>query len=319
VVAAGHEHAGDHRSEELFIPMTVHGDRSPLAFGCPARRPQKGSAYRRASTMGTVGIFTGRGGSGTRLLSQLATDAGVFLGNQVNHSGDSVEWVDLIYRMVVETAGQRDLPTGSRYRRELRAQAERTLGTARRCDASVWGLKLPETMLVLSLLIDAFPEARVIHLTRHPVSVSLRRTHMTSRLGNPVGDVTLPGAYRYVGRDPSAIPTDEPYLHNAYAWNFQVTRVIDYGREALGAAQYLEMAYEDACAEPLQALAMVRSFLGCGDSQAGASTRVDPARTGAWDAADARVQAIWAICGETAGRLGYASDPDASQVAPPIG
>jgi hypothetical protein len=265
--------------------------------------------------MDTVGIFTGRGGSGTRLLSQLATDAGVFIGNQVNHSGDSVEWVDLIYRMVVETAGQRDLPTGLRYRRELRALAEQILGTARRSDAGVWGLKLPETMLVLPLLIDAFPEARVIHLTRHPVSASLRRTHMTSRLGNPVGDVALPGAYRYVGRDPGAIPTDEPYLHNAYAWNFQVTRVMRYGREVLGASQYVEMRYEDVCAAPDRALAMVRSLLGCADCRT--STRVDPARTGTWDAADARVQAIWAICGETAGRFGYARDPDAPRVARP--
>ena len=152
---------------------------------------------------------------------------------------------------------------------------------------------------------------------RHPVSASLRRTHMTSRLGNPVGDVALPGAYRYAGKDPSAIPTEAPYLHNAYAWNFQVTRVMHYGCEVLGAAQYLEMSYEEVCAEPDRALAMVRSFLGCAHSQAGASTRVDRARTGAWGGSEARVQAIWAICGETAGRFGYALDPGAPRLAHP--
>ena len=61
-------------------------------------------------------LFVGRGGSGTRLLSQLAVDAGIFVGNKVNKSGDSLEWVDLIYKMVVETGGHRALPTGSRYR-----------------------------------------------------------------------------------------------------------------------------------------------------------------------------------------------------------
>ena len=267
----------------------------------------------------TVGIFTGRGGSGTRLLSSLATDAGVFIGNQVNHSGDSVEWVDLIYRMVVEMGGQRDLPTGSWYRRELRGRAEMILSIARRSHAGVWGLKLPETMLVLPLLIDAFPEARVIHLTRHPVSASLRRTHMTSRLGNPVGDVALPSAYRYAGQDPGAISIDESYLHNAYSWNFQVTRVMNYGREVLGTSQYLEMRYENVCTRPDSVLAVIRSFLGCADSRTGASTHVDPARTGAWDAADARAQAIWAICGETAERLGYTytRDSDAPELARP--
>ncbi len=221
--------------------------------------------------------------------------------------------------MVVETTGQRDLPRGSQYRQELEVRAERILNAAQRSAAGVWGLKLPETMLVLPLLIDAFPEAKVIHLTRHPVSASLRRTHMTSRLGNPVGDVALPGAYRYVGRDPGAISTDAPYLHNAYAWNFQVTRVIHYGREVLGASQYLEIRYEDVCTGPDRALAMVRSFLGCAGSRAGTLTRVDPSRTGAWDAADARVQAIWAICGETAGRVGYERNSDATQLARPIG
>lgn len=269
--------------------------------------------------MDMIGIFTGRGGSGTRLLSRLATHAGVFIGNQVNHSGDSVEWVELIYRMVVEMAGQRDLPMGSRYRAELRARAVTIFGTAPHSDVCVWGLKLPEIMLVLPLLIDAFPAARVIHLTRHPVSASLRRTHMTSRLGNPVGDVALPGAYRYAGQDPGAILTDESYLHNAYSWNFQVTRVMSYGRDVLGASQYLEMRYEDVCAGPDSVLAIVRSFLGCADSRISASTCVDPSRMGAWDAADARAKAIWAICGETAGRLGYscARSPDAPELAWP--
>jgi hypothetical protein len=69
-----------------------------------------------------AGIFTGRGGSGTRLLSELAAAAGTFIGNDVNKMGDSVEWVDLIYRMVVEAGGQRELPTGSRYRRDIRAK-----------------------------------------------------------------------------------------------------------------------------------------------------------------------------------------------------
>jgi hypothetical protein len=52
------------------------------------------------------------------------------------------------------------------------------------------------------------------------LSSSLRRTHMTSRLNNPVGAAALPAAYRYSNRDPAQIRADEPYLHNVYAWNF---------------------------------------------------------------------------------------------------
>jgi len=252
-----------------------------------------------------VVLFTGRGGSGTRLLSQLAADAGIFIGNQVNQSGDSVEWVDLIYRMVVEHGGQHGLPSGAHYRDELRARAAQILGDAPRSRSAVWGLKLPETMLVLPLLIDAFPHAKVVHLTRHPVSASLRRTHMTSRLDNVVGTVALPAAYRYAHRDVGQITTDAPYLHNAYAWHFQVTRVVHYARDVLATAQYLAIKYEDVCAQPERMLAILRAYLGCADERTATSIQVDRARTGAWDPRDPRVQTIWDICGETAALLGY--------------
>ncbi len=254
-------------------------------------------------------LFTGRGGSGTRLLSQLAAAADVFIGNHLNKSGDSTEWVALIYRMAVEAGGNHDLPTGSRYRRQIRVRAGQILDQALPRGSTRWGLKLPEAMLVLPLLVDAFPDARVLHLTRHPISSSLRRTHMTSRLNNALGRVALPAAYRYSKRDVARIANDEPYMHNACSWNFQVTRVARYAREALGSDHYLELKYEDVCAQPARVAALVRAYVGCADDGRGPSTAVDISRTGGWDPADPRVGAIWDVCGETAALLGYAREP----------
>ena len=252
-----------------------------------------------------VVLFTGRGGSGTRLLSQLAADAGIFIGNHLNKSGDSIEWTDLVYRMVLQTGSQYDLPSGSEFRQAIRERAQHILGDGPLSRSGLWGLKIPETMLVLPLLIDAFPHAKVVHLTRHPVSSSLRRTHMTSRLDNAVGAVALPAAYRYANRDTGQIATDAPYLQNAYAWNFQVSRVVRYARDVLGAARYLEIRYEDMCAQPDGVLALVQSYLGCADQQVATSIQVDISRAGAWDPRDPRVETIWDICGETAALLGY--------------
>jgi len=260
-----------------------------------------------------VVLFIGRGGSGTRLLSQIGADAGVFIGNQVNKSGDSTEWIDLIYRMVLQTGGQRDLPSGSKYRQEIRECAQQILRNAPPSRSGLWGLKLPETMLVLPLLIDAFPQAKVIHLTRHPVSSSLRRTHMTSSLGNEVGAVALPAAYRYASRDAGQLATDPPYLHNAYAWNFQVSRIVRYARNVLGPTRYLEIRYEDLCAEPDYVLALAHSYLGCGDRRTATSIQVDLSRAGGWDPRDPRLQIIWDICGETAALLGYTREVPGSR------
>jgi hypothetical protein len=257
-------------------------------------------------------IFTGRGGSGTRLLSQLADEAGIFIGNHRNKSDDSIEWVDLIYHIAVEAGGGHELPAGNAYRREIRAVAAAILRRAGPRNSPLWGLKLPEAMLVLPLLIDAFPRAKVVHLTRHPVSSSLRRTHMTSRLSNPVGAVALPAAYRYSRRDPALIAGDEPYLHNACSWNFQVTRVAHYGRSALGGDRYLEIAYENMCAEPSGVAAAVRSFLGCAIAERETTIPVDLTRSSDWNASDPRVDMIWRLCGETAELLGYPRAPGAS-------
>lgn len=252
-------------------------------------------------------LLIGRGGSGTRMLSQLAERLGIFLGNEANKSGDSTEWVPLVYRMVAEEGGSRELPTGSSYRGAIREQAQRVLSRVPRRASHLWGLKLPETMLVLPLLIDAFPQAKVVHLIRHPVSSSLRRTHMSSRLNNPVGAVTLPAAYRYAERDVDRIASDEPYLHNAYSWNFQVRRIARYGRATLGDGRYLEIAYEEFCSEPARAAATIGAFLGWTGEGVGAIP-VDASRSSDWDPDDPRVEPVWRICGETAMVLGYRRD-----------
>jgi hypothetical protein len=125
-----------------------------------------------------------------------------------------------------------------------------------------------------------------------------------------VGDVALPAAYRFAGRAVGEIATDEPYLHNAYAWNFQVGRVVGYGREALGESQYLEIKYEDVCTRPDRVSGTLLAYLGYDGAGAVTSIEVDLSRAGTWDPRDPRVEAIWEICGKTAERLGYARDPD---------
>jgi hypothetical protein len=160
-------------------------------------------------------------------------------------------------------------------------------------------------MLVLPLFVDAFPRLKVVHLTRHPIPSSLRRTHMTSRLNNAVGAATLPNAYRYAHRPLESLAADEPHLHNACSWNYQVGRIVRYGRGSLPPERYLELRYEDVCQDPVSGIERVRAFLGCRSGGRPGSVAVDAARMSEWNAKDPRIATIWEICGETAALLDY--------------
>jgi Sulfotransferase family len=252
-------------------------------------------------------ILLGRGGSGTRLLAQLALSIGTFLGNELNASHDSVEWVEMLYDLAVEavTAG---VASGSArdlyWYRRLRGRASEILARGRCDPTSLWGWKLPETMLMLPQALRAFPRARVVHLVRHPVTSALRRTHLTSRLDNPVGRAVLPAAYRACGLDPDNIERDEPYIHNAVTWVYQVGGVVDTLRSISPTEGWLQFRYEDICANPAEAQKRLTAFL-----EAAAPIRGPPeinlSRTADFRANDSKTENIWSICGGLALELGY--------------
>jgi hypothetical protein len=226
-------------------------------------------------------IATGRGGSGTRLLSDVIHASGVFLGNQLNVSGDSVEWVDTIYEIAIKKV--LGLTPSLCWSSLLQNNANWILGQSQYQSDQLWGFKLPEAMLVLPELFEAFPDARLLHLVRHPVSISLRRTHMTSRTSNPVGSAVLNAAYRSVGRDIALIESDGEYRNNALSWLYQVKSVAQFCRENLRSEQYLDIRFEDFCADPEKSSSRIVSFLGLTDSVLALDSNFDPTRATAWN------------------------------------
>jgi hypothetical protein len=252
-------------------------------------------------------ILLGRGGSGTRLLAQLALSVGVFLGNELNRSHDSVEWVETLYDLAVETVTG-DIASGSArelyWHSRLHRRASEILAAGRRDPARLWGWKLPETMLTLPHALRAFPRARVVHLVRHPVTSALRRTHITSRLDNPVGRAVLPAAYRAFGLDPDNIELDEPYIHNAVSWAYQVGGVVGTLRSMPLAQGCLQLRYEEICASADEVQKRLAAFLGSAGPITGAP-EIDARRTGDYRAEDDKANKIWSICGGLALELGY--------------
>ncbi|MFW2351058.1 sulfotransferase family protein [Qipengyuania sp.] len=275
-------------------------DRTPLLA---KKEPAKGGLLdqRQAPV-----VVTGRGGSGTRLISGIVQQCGVFLGNQLNVSADSLEWVDTIYPIAVEKHAADGNPSPdlrASWTAALRRTAERIRSEGKLSDDALWGFKLPEAMLIMPELLEAFPSAKVIHLVRHPVTSSLRRTHVTSRTDNIVGEAVCAAAYRAVGRDPALAASDPDWRRNAITWHYQVDPVARLGKR-LGPERYLEISFEELCADPTATRQRVLAFLGreAGDmppipvSKRRAATRLWLRPQKKW---------IWDLCGETARMLGY--------------
>jgi hypothetical protein len=246
-------------------------------------------------------LAIGRGGSGTRLTSELLQQLGVFMGNRLNASGDSVEWVDLIYEMAVTIVPARPRRFPGEWREALLDLAARVLSGGGWSSGGRWGFKLPETVLVLPELLAAFPLATVIHLVRDPLDTCLRRTHVTSRMDNPVGRVTLAAAYRALGwqSDPAR---DDDHLRNAASWRYQLELVSQALRDFAHVPQ-VQVRYEDLCDDPERAAETCARALGVGARRV--TLTIDGARRRLWADGDPRADVVWRICGDVAGRLGY--------------
>lgn len=248
-------------------------------------------------------IATGRGGSGTRLLSLALQQLGVFLGNRLNGTADSIEWVDLIYEMVVKS-GLDAAPRPPDWTAELRARATSILVHGSWQPGMPWGWKLPESMLVVPELADGLPGSKFIHLVRDPLDTCLRRTHMTSRADNPVGRTTLATAYAALGwqRDPAA---DPDHIRNAASWWLQVSAMQRHA--STPGIRCLELRYEDLCTQPQHTADRIAAYLDIPERTV--DLPVDEARRCVWTAGDARAAEVWRICGDVAAGYGYSFNP----------
>lgn len=246
-------------------------------------------------------IATGRGGSGTRLLTLLLQGLGVHIGHSLNPSGDSVEWADLIYEMSLASLAGHPGPWRGSWSSEL---IQRARCVAPASGAGPWAFKLPEAMLVLPQLTRIWPSAPVIHLVRHPVDTCLRRSHMTSRLNNPIGRATLQQSFAALGlkNDPASAPA---YWCNAVSWWFQLEQ-LQRCRDATAARgqPWIELRYEDICADPQREADRLADQLGL--RRVPMTLPVNPIRSRRPDRQDPRALQVWKLCGPIAMRYGYA-------------
>ena len=200
------------------------------------------------------------------MLSALASEFDIFLGNKLNASGDSVEWAECLYPLAIEVCDRKLYKNSSRdyfWREVLLKKAQVILGENKTKQDIAWGWKLPESILALRLILSVFPFAKVVFLVRHPYSSSLRRTHLTSRPDNRLGISVLKAAYRELGRSEDRIYSDQDFLLNAITWRFQIKHALEALDENVPAERVLWIKYEELAENLTDVRLRFANFLGC--------------------------------------------------------
>lgn len=243
-------------------------------LGEPVASPEPASAEQRAILDGPL-ILLGRGGGGTRLASVMARDCGVFLGNDVNGSGDCMELVHAVYRGVMRYYNSHNAWLRSRIVPDIRSQA---IAMLEKADwPRNWGFKVPESALILPEIRAAFPLARYMYFHRDPEGTILRRTHMTARLDNHVGRTALGAAYDHFGLDRATILSDSAVMRMAVTTRHQ-TSLIQAHLDSLPPDRRLIVGFAETVADPASALTKFSEFSGCAIVSRALIDTVDPAR-----------------------------------------
>lgn len=221
-------------------------------------------------------ILIGRGGGGTRLLSTIASDCGLFIGNKVNESGDCLDMVHWIYRGVFRKYHSTDAWMLSQIVPDLRLAAACMLEEAGWPEH--WGFKLPETALILPEISEAFPAARYAAFSRIPENTVLRRSHMTARLDNHIGRCALTVAYDHFGLGRQQILEDDTLIHMAVTTLHQ-TALINAHMLGLPSGHGLNLSFEDTIASPENVLRSFSEFSGLPILSHRITTTVDQPRS----------------------------------------
>lgn len=200
---------------------------------------------REFAHLGPPVIVFNKSHSGSRLLAELLSELGVFIGADVNPTNDAMPIFDLV-RFLTE----RHIPDlAGLYRNgdpELAAQVRSAM--ARHLKGfrppGRWGWKLCETTYIVPVLAQIFPEAKFVHLIRDGRDIAFcdhvapkesfwRKVYFhTDRIQQWMGFPLTNRAYRA-----------NSHIFNARHWVMSVSLGRAYG--AMLGDRYVEIRYED--------------------------------------------------------------------------
>ncbi|MEM1111245.1 MAG: sulfotransferase [Pseudomonadota bacterium] len=189
------------------------------------------------------------GGSGTRLLLQILSQAGVAMASPLNEAGDAYEWPPwqklLSPTMLAKHGRDTLLPNILHAFEGLLLARRENLGLAGRA-----GWKVPGTFHWLAELADFFPGFQYLHLVRNGMDMAYSGNQNQVKNWGPSLGVEL----RYVEDDSVA-----PQVMLEY-WLRANERAREVAAERMN-GRMLVIRFEDLCEEPRQEIARILGFL----------------------------------------------------------
>lgn len=235
----------------------------------------------------------GRGHSGTRAIAQTLRASGVYMGAEVNESGDLVppeglyEACRVFARYVTHRGGvQWDFSRVNAMKPDpaFVRLVETYLASVLNSKTEMKGWKLPETTLIFPWIVKMYPDAFYIYWYRDPRD-SILGAHITDDLAS------------------FGVPcerSDDPILMRAISWKYQAAIM----RATPVPPRVLRLRFEDYVLQQNQTLRQLEDFLGIPIKK----LPVQPEAVGRWKKSAEHVD--FPFIREELATLGYGNDGD---------
>lgn len=249
-------------------------------------------------------VIFGTGGSGTRVVAQIARHAGYWMGDHVNESEDAlhvaeflesavdpyVQRTDWLNRVLRDPRATIDLaPRAAALRQAVERHCSGIPAEAKR-----WGWKNPRCIFILPLVQHVFPGFRVIHVIRDGRDMAYSSNqNQLDKHGHHLTNI--------------GIGPDRPRHERSIAlWSWLNSAAAAYGERQLG-ERYLRVKFEDLCNTPEIIARQIFDVLGadgCIESAIGCVQR--PGSLGRWRRLDSQDrQALTESAREALDAFGY--------------
>lgn len=236
-------------------------------------------------------IFVGMHRSGTTMISEFLEEIGVFMGNKkgaVNNESLFFQrlndWIFKVHNIYW------DNPSGFVTNKHLNSNVLRViqsqLSNARRIEylglkwfflygdirklRFPWGWKDPRTSILLDFWMQVFPNAKILHVYRHPIdvasSLSKRESKEKKNYKSSFRD-RMKEFFRSKVLYQSS-PRLESIEEGIRLWDYYLKKILDVS-ETIQPSQVLQFSYEDFLEDPVGHMTMISEFVGIqvGDSK----------------------------------------------------